>query len=113
MGQGLGRFIYIMDACIDYHSDEKKGHPNPLLALDSGERDREGDYALLSTLLADCTEAFELLPMVQDMSLMRNILYAGVWQKYNQVFYRRDKEKLENAEKDEENKRKNMEGDRP
>jgi hypothetical protein len=90
MGQGLGRFIYIMDACLDAKSDEKKGRPNPLLAL-GGQRDREGDLALLSMLLSDCTVAFERLPMVQDMDLMRNILYSGVWQKYNQTFHRRDK----------------------
>lgn len=91
MGQGLGRFIYIMDACIDAKSDEKHGHPNPLLALGGGERTREGDYALLTMLLSDCTIAFERLPLVQDVPLMRNILYSGVWQKYAQVFYRRDK----------------------
>lgn len=99
MGQGLGRFIYIMDACIDASNDEKKGHPNPLLAL-GAERNREGDYALLSMLLADCTMAFEELPMVQDITLMRNILYAGVWQKYNQAFYRRDKREESNGEGD-------------
>lgn len=91
MGQGLGRFIYIMDACIDIEHDEKHGHPNPLLALHGGARTREGDYALLSMLLSDCTMAFEKLPMVQDVPLMRNILYSGVWQSYNQAFYRRDK----------------------
>lgn len=90
LGRGLGRFIYIMDACMDYESDRKKHRPNPLLALDSGPRDREGDFALLSMLLYDCTTAFEKLPIVQDVPLMRNILYAGVWQKYNQYFRKRD-----------------------
>lgn len=99
MGQGLGRFIYIMDACIDARSDERHGRPNPLVAL-GGERNREGDYALLSMLLSDCTTAFEKLPLVQDINLMRNILYAGVWQKYNQVFYRRDKREESNEEGD-------------
>lgn len=94
MGQGLGRFIYMMDACIDLESDKKHGRANPLLALSGEARTREGDYDLLSMLLSDCTVAFEKLPMVQDMDLMRNILYAGVWQGYGRAFYRRDK-KLE------------------
>ena len=98
-GQGLGRFIYIMDACIDAKSDARRGRPNPLLAL-GGQRSREADYALLSMLLSDCTTAFEKLPLVQDITLMRNILYAGVWQKYNQVFYRRDKREESNGEGD-------------
>lgn len=90
MGQGMGRFIYILDACIDAEEDGKHGRANPLLALGGGERTREGDYALLTMLLGDAAAAFERLPMVQDVTLMRNILYAGVWQKYNQAFYRRD-----------------------
>ena len=91
LGAGLGRFIYIMDACMDYESDRKKHRPNPLLALDGNQRSREDDYALLSMLLSDCTQAFERLPMLQDMALMRNILYAGVWQKYNQYNSRHSK----------------------
>ena len=88
LGHGLGQFIYIMDACIDLVEDETKGRPNPLLALGHRKEDRAGDYALLSMLLSEATEAFEHLPMVQDMDLMRNILYAGVWQRYNQAFFK-------------------------
>lgn len=90
LGAGLGRFIYIMDACIDYKKDDKHGHPNPLRAISSGDRTREQDYALLSMLMHDCTEAFEHLPLEQDLTLLRNILYAGVWQRYNKAFYKRD-----------------------
>lgn len=90
MGQGLGRFIYIMDACIDYRSDARHHRPNPLRALGTS-RTRQGDYDLLSMLLGDCTAVFEQLPLEQDLNLMRNILYVGVWQKYNQFFHRRHK----------------------
>lgn len=87
MGNGLGQFIYIMDACLDYHSDEKHHRPNPLRAL-GGQRTPEGDYDLLTMLLGDATRAFEQLPLEQDLPLMRNILYAGVWQKYARAFQR-------------------------
>ena len=95
MGQGLGRFIYIMDACIDYEDDKKHQHANPLISLDGGTRSREGDYNLLSMLLSDCTRAFEHMPLVQDAGLLRNILYAGVWQKYHQAFHMTSKENEE------------------
>ncbi len=95
LGQGLGRFIYIMDACIDFESDKKKNRPNPLLPLSDGLRDKESDYQLLSMLLSDCTIAFERLPILQDIDLMRNILYAGVWQKYNQELFQREKRRKE------------------
>ncbi len=91
LGEGLGRFIYIMDACIDYHGDEKHHRPNPLRSLSGSKRTREDDHDLLTMLLGDCTTAFERLPLEQDLALLRNILYAGVWQKYTQAFYRRRK----------------------
>lgn len=91
MGQGLGRFIYMMDACLDLEDDKKHGRPNPLLALNDNPRSPEGDYDLLSMLLADCTMAFEKLPLVQDLPLMRNILYSGVWQKY--AYHHRNKKR--------------------
>ena len=85
MGQGLGRFIYILDACVDYEEDEKRHRPNPLRSLGTA-RSREGDYDILSMLISDCTQAFELLPLEQDLSLMRNILYLGCWQRYYSAF---------------------------
>ncbi len=41
-------------------------------------------------LLAEAADALERLPLVQDLELLRNILYAGVWQKYNQVFFKKE-----------------------
>lgn len=95
MGQGLGRFIYMMDACMDYAEDMKKGRPNPLSALGHQTLDPEGDYALMTMLLADSTAAFERLPLVQDLDLMRNILYSGVWQRYNQAVDPKQKKEKE------------------
>ncbi len=34
-------------------------------------------------LLAQCAQSFERLPCVEDADLLRNILYSGVWLKYN------------------------------
>lgn len=34
-------------------------------------------------LLARCARSFERLPCVEDADLLRNILYSGVWLKYN------------------------------
>lgn len=97
MGQGLGQFIYIMDACIDYPEDEKKDRPNPLRALGGGQRDREGDFQLLSMLMNDAARAFECLPLEQDLGLMRNILYEGAWQKYNLHYEKREGKKKDSS----------------
>ncbi|MBR6767370.1 MAG: hypothetical protein IKM02_05405 [Clostridia bacterium] len=80
-GASLGRFIYLMDAAMDYEQDRKKGCYNPLLRMNLlPERTRD----LLMLPLGEASEAFERLPLVQDEHLLRSILYSGVWQDYNE-----------------------------
>ena len=31
------------------------------------------------------TEVFEKLPLVEDVNLLRNVLYSGVWQRWNAI----------------------------
>ena len=38
---------------------------------------------IFDLLLAACARGFERLPCVEDADLLRNILYSGVWLKYN------------------------------
>jgi hypothetical protein len=66
--------------------------------LDDGSRTREEDYDVLTMLLSSAAAALEKLPLEQDLGLLRNILYAGVWQKYNDAFYRRDRRKERDGE---------------
>lgn len=80
-GDALGRFIYLMDAAMDYEKDKKKGSYN--LFVDMGIWTREAKGYILQPL-DEVSEAFEGLPLVQDSNLMRNIIYSGVWQEYNQ-----------------------------
>ena len=81
MGDALGRFIYLMDAVMDYHRDARKNAYNPLLAMGTGEnRQRWEEYLLLT--MGRCTRFYEKLPLVQDKALLDNILYSGVWVQY-------------------------------
>lgn len=82
IGDGLGRFVYFMDAYDDLPRDARRGRYNPMKAL----RDRE-DYeslckAALMAMIADAADAFERLPVVLDADIIRNVLYSGVWSKY-------------------------------
>ena len=82
MGCALGRFIYLIDAWDDAEKDEKRGSYNPLLAW-KGEADYEARvYQALTMEIAACALEFEKLPIVQDASIVRNVLYSGVWTKY-------------------------------
>lgn len=78
MGFYLGRFIYLLDAALDYEKDEKKAKYNPYLAMGTGKDwPRWEEYLLLT--MGRCTDFFEKLPLVQDKPLLDNILYSGVW----------------------------------
>ena len=79
MGFGLGRFIDLLDAAADRKQDEKRGLYNPVLGL-TAQGATDGDIReILLMLMAECTEAWEALPLVQDAALGRSILYSGVW----------------------------------
>jgi hypothetical protein len=84
MGNALGRFIYLLDAAIDYDKDKKKGKYNPFLAMGTGKDwSRWEEYLVLT--MGRCTECFEKLPLVQDKDLLDNILYSGVWTGYRRT----------------------------
>lgn len=78
-GYELGRFIYLMDAVMDYELDLKKSNYNPLVKM---HKKPEEVKELLEMAIGDATMEFERLPIMQDENLLRNILYGGVWQKY-------------------------------
>jgi hypothetical protein len=46
--------------------------------------------------MADCTEVYESLNIVKDKELIENILYSGVWMKYE---LKKAKEKEKNHER--------------
>lgn len=81
MGMALGRFIYLLDAAVDYRRDKRQGKYNPYIAMGSGEDwQRWEEYLVMA--MAKCTDAYERLPLVQDKDLLDNILYSGVWTNY-------------------------------
>ena len=81
MGDALGRFIYLLDAALDYDKDARKGKYNPYLAMGTGKDwERWQDY--LVNIMGRCTEYFEKLPLVQDKAVLDNILYSGIWVNY-------------------------------
>lgn len=76
MGAALGRYVYLLDAVNDLRADIKKQRYNPLVAQ------MDTDFApILTMMMAECTDAFEALPIRQDAHILQNILYSGVWQK--------------------------------
>lgn len=91
MGAALGRFIYIMDAVMDLKEDRKKGHYNPMAAM-QGMHSENDFIPILTELIGECTMEFEKLPLVQDVEILRNILYNGVWTRLYYKIYQQEKE---------------------
>lgn len=87
-GKALGRFIYIMDACIDLKADIKNERYNPLAALSS-----ESFKEILNLLMADCMEEYNKLPVEKDRGIIENILYSGVWTRYEEFNVRKGRER--------------------
>lgn len=93
MGDALGRFIYFMDAYEDLEKDLRRKRYNPLRSIMAQENYDSFCKDVLTMTLADCSYEFEQLPIVQDADLIRNILYSGVWVKYNRMQAKREQVK--------------------
>ena len=89
MGFFFGKFIYLMDAYEDIEEDLKKGNYNPFAQWYEKEDFEEKCAAVLKMMMAEASRTFELLPILKDAGILRNILYAGVWTRYGQVRQRR------------------------
>lgn len=83
IGFHLGKFIYLLDAYDDLPRDKRRGAYNPLRELSTHPDYDEEMLDIFELLLARCAQNFERLPCVEDADLLRNILYSGVWLKYN------------------------------
>lgn len=83
LGLHLGKYIYLLDAYDDLARDKRRHAYNPLTALSEQPGYEEEMKEIFELLLAACARSFERLPCVEDTDLLRNILYSGVWLKYN------------------------------
>ena len=79
MGFYLGKFIYIMDAWMDREEDAEKNCYNPFLNSEKEEYTEERIREILDGTLRMTIAEFEKLPCEQDLAILRNILYEGVW----------------------------------
>ena len=89
MGFFFGKFIYLMDAYEDIEDDLKKGRYNPLTELYKKDSFEEDCQQILKMMMAETSRVFEMLPILTDAEILRNILYAGVWTRYGQIRCRR------------------------
>lgn len=89
MGFYLGKFIYLLDAYDDVEEDEKKGNYNPFATLSQEEDFAEQVRSLLILMMAEACREFEKLPIIKYADILRNILYSGVWCRFEAVTQKR------------------------
>ena len=84
LGFYMGKFIYLMDAYEDIDKDYKKNCYNVLRLM---QQETEQDFEtfsrlMLTSMISECAKSFERLPILLHAEICRNILYSGVWTKY-------------------------------
>lgn len=85
LGFFLGKFIYLCDAYEDVETDIRKGTPNPLKHRYDKPDFEEESRAILMMMMSECCKEFERLPILENVEILRNILYSGVWCRYETV----------------------------
>ncbi len=93
LGFYMGKFIYLMDAYEDLEKDRRKNEYNPFedLARKSPKDFETISKLILTSMMSECSKSFERLPILLHADIIRNILYSGVWSKYEYLQVKRKK----------------------
>ena len=100
IGFFMGKFIYLADAYEDVEKDKKEGNYNPFGRLYGTEEFEKVSGQVLTMMMAECSKAFEKLPLIEYTEILRNILYSGVWCRYEMVRNKRKRESVKAGDKD-------------
>ena len=93
LGMALGQFIYIMDAYDDLEKDKKTNNYNVLKGY---EKEDDFDIFVENILKAHMTvvaREFEFLPIIENAEILRNIIYSGVFIRFEEVKKKREANK--------------------
>ena len=85
MGFYLGKFIYLLDAYDDVEKDVKSGNYNPFSEKYKMKGFDGQVQQLLIMMMAQTCREFEKLPIIQYADILRNILYSGVWCRFEAI----------------------------
>lgn len=89
LGFFLGKFVYLCDAYEDVEEDIRRGTYNPFRKLYENPDFEEECRTILMMMISECCREFEKLPIVEYADILRNILYSGVWGRYEVVRQKR------------------------
>ena len=86
-GYYLGKYIYLMDAYDDLDKDRKNGNYNPMLFLSKEDPENYETVSrlMMTSMISECAKSFERMPILKHADILRNILYSGVWSRYEYI----------------------------
>ncbi|MDE6433692.1 MAG: hypothetical protein K2L07_05625 [Lachnospiraceae bacterium] len=99
MGFYMGKFIYILDSYDDLKHDREKKCFNAFMNKEKTLGFDDYVKQLLVMAAAEFAKEFEKLPVLKNAGILRNIIYSGVWTRYEQVRMERNKEREQMNEK--------------
>ncbi len=85
MGFFLGKFIYLLDAYEDVFEDADNGRYNPFIGICGEEGFDDKAEQILRLMISESADAFEMLPIDENMDILRNIIYSGVWRAFEMI----------------------------
>ena len=58
---------------------------------------QEGDFEtfaklILTSMMSECAKSFERLPILMHADILRNVLYSGVWSRYEYIQIKKKKQ---------------------
>ena len=93
IGFYLGKFIYLLDAYDDVEEDVKNKDYNPFAEKYTMEGFEGEVRQILMMMMAETCREFEKLPIIKYGDILRNILYSGVWCRFEEVSRKRREER--------------------
>ena len=88
LGFYLGKYIYLLDAYDDFDKDQKTGSYNVLRQFENEQERQERTKEAMTMMIAECAGVIEFLPLLRDEGILKNIIYSGVWTRWNQILHR-------------------------
>ena len=84
-----------MDAYEDLEKDTKNHSFNVLRPMYKSDPENFDSFCklMLTSMLSECAKSFERLPILMHGEIIRNILYSGVWSKYEYLQLKKKKKK--------------------
>lgn len=93
LGFYLGKFIYILDAFDDVEKDMKNNSYNPFIKVYEASFFERWVKQLLLVCAENMARSIEILPIIEHENILKNIIYSGIWKKYQIAVNRRNGEK--------------------